>query len=468
MIDTIRAVYERFGFEPLETPAIEYVDVLGKNLPESDQPQGGIFAQHDEDDQWIALRYDLTAPLARVYAQHAQSLPAPFRRYQVGPVWRMEKPAPGRFRQFLQFDFDTVGTATLAADAEVCAVTSAALEALGVARGEYEIRINDRKVLNGVLEGIGLPPDDPDAGRTTRLTVLRAVDKLDRLGLDGVRNLLGPGRKDPSGDFTPGAGLPDKAIEAVLAFVTAGGRDRTTVCDRLEALVGSSETGHDGVRELRELDSHLDAMGLDAGRAVFDPSVVRGLSYYTGPVFEAVLLAEIPDSDGQPRRYGSVMGGGRYDDLVKRFTGTTVPATGGSLGVDRLLAALTAMGRLGMDDRPGPVVVTVMDRSRMADYHAMVRELREAGLSAELYLGTGGFRPQIKYADRRHAPVAVIAGGDEFGRGEVSLKDLRLGEALAKTVSDRDAWRKGQPAQVSVPRDRLVAEVRRILEGGAR
>ena len=465
MLDTLLGVYERFGFEQLETPAVEYVDVLGKNLPESDEPSGGVFSWRDDDEQWIALRYDLTAPLSRVYAQYHQSLPTPFRRCQVGPVYRQEKPGPGRYREFYQCDFDTVGTASIAADAEVCAVLSTCFEELGIGRGNYVIRVNNRKVLNGVLDAIGLPIDDESAGQRARLTVLRAIDKLDRLGTEGVRLLLGTGRKDESGDFTPGAGLSDEQIAIVMAYVGTSAADRPAVCRQLRELVGDSAVGDEGVRELEEIDALLDAMALGSDRVIFDPSVVRGLAYYTGPVFEAELTFTVED-EGSVRPFGAVAGGGRYDDLVKRFTGSEVPATGASIGVDRLLTALSELGKLDTGAARRPVVVTVMDRERLVDYQAMVSELRSAGIAAELYLGTSGFRAQMKYADKRGATVAIIAGSDEFERGEVTLKDLGLGAELSKDIEDRDEWTKARPAQVTAARSELVEQVRAMLAAG--
>ncbi len=461
MIETILSVYRRFGFAPLETTTMEYLDVLGKYLPESDEPEGGVFALKDDDEQWISLRYDLTAPLSRVVAQYGNELPSPYRRYQVGPVFRREKPGPGRFRQFYQCDFDTVGTSSVAADAEVCAVLSTAFTALGIEPENFEIRVNNRKVLSGVLETIGI-----DLTGDRQMTVLRAVDKLDRLGLGGVRELLGEGRKDASGDFTEGAGLDPSQIETVMGFVGAGegAATREEVCARLEALVGDSETGRSGVDELRKISELLDTMSLSDDLVRFDPTVVRGLGYYTGPVFEATLTFEITDEKGQKRSFGSVAGGGRYDDLVTRFTGNEVPATGASIGVDRLRAALKALGKIDTSASEGPVVVTAMDAHRMVEYQQMANELREAGIAAEIYLGSKGFRAQMKYADKRRAPVVIIAGENEFEKGEVSIKDMRLGTQLSKEIEDRDKWRKGQPAQQTIPRAELLRTVKSILE----
>lgn len=456
MLGRIAEVYHAWGFDPLETSAVETVEALGKFLPDVDRPNEGVFAWQDEDETWLALRYDLTAPLARVYAQHRLSLPTPYRRYAVGPVWRNEKPGPGRFRQFYQCDADTVGAASVAADAEICAMLAEALEAVGIARGDYAIRVNNRKVLNGVMEAAGiLDPADPDRDAARRGIVLRAIDKLDRLGEGGVRALLGEGRRDESGDFTKGAGLSPDQAAVVLGFVAARAEDSAATCANLRALVGPSETGRTGVDELETI------AGILGDKAVIDPAVVRGLGYYTGPVFEAELTFETLGEDGKPRQFGSVAGGGRYDDLVRRFTGEAVPATGISIGVDRLLAALGEKGRLASEEA-GPVVVTVMDRDEMASYQAMATELRAGGLRAEVFLGGGNMGRQLKYADARRAAVAVIEGGDERARGVVQLKDLALGARLAAEIETHEDW-KAQPAQLEVPRKGLLEAVRAML-----
>ena len=461
MLNAITEVYHRYGFDALETSAVETVEALGKFLPDVDRPNEGVFAWQDEDEAWMALRYDLTAPLARVYAQNQQFLPTPYRRYAVGPVWRNEKPGPGRYRQFYQCDADTVGSASPAADAEICAMLCDALEAAGISRGDYLIRINNRKVLNGVMEVVGLlNPDAPDEGEAARGVVLRAIDKLDRLGPDGVRALLGEGRKDESGDFTKGAGLNAEQTEIVMGFVEAERETGAATCARLRELVGASAAGMEGVDELETISQLLDAQGY-AARAKIDPSVVRGLGYYTGPVYEAELTFEIIDEKGRKRQFGSVAGGGRYDDLVMRFTGQRVPGTGVSIGVDRLLAALREK-RGTAAEASGPVLVTVMDKDRLSDYQAMVAELRSAGLRAEMFLGGGNMAKQLKYADKRASPVAVIEGGNEKEAGIVQLKDLALGARLAAEIETNEEW-KAQPAQVEVPRARLVEEVRAMI-----
>ena len=465
MLQKIAAVYHRYGFDALETSAVETVEALGKFLPDVDRPNEGVFAW-EEDSDWLALRYDMTAPLARVYAQYRNELPTPYRRFAMGPVWRNEKPGPGRFRQFYQCDADTVGAPSVAADAEICAMLADTLEAVGIARGDYVVRVNNRKVLNGVMEVAGvLDPADQDKFADERGIVLRAIDKLDRLGVEGVRALLGKGREDESGDVTKGAGLTDAQAEIVLGFMDAKRDTGAETVARLRELTEGSKVGTDGVDELETIATLLDAQGYHADRIEIDPSVVRGLGYYTGPVYEAELTFEVIDEKGRPRNFGSVAGGGRYDDLVKRFTGQEVPATGVSIGVDRLLAALDAKGQL-RSAGVGPVVVTVMDKARMADYQTMVTELREAGIRAEAYLGNPkNFGNQLKYADARNSPVAVIAGGDEFDKGVVQIKDLILGAEIAKDAT-LEEW-KDLPSQYEVTRSDLVAKVREILDGQA-
>ncbi|MFC6641174.1 histidine--tRNA ligase [Sulfitobacter profundi] len=464
MLSKIAAVYHRYGFDALESSGVETIEALGKFLPDVDRPNEGVFAwqedsEGDKPGDWLALRYDLTAPLARVYAQHRNDLPMPYRRYAMGPVWRNEKPGPGRFRQFYQCDADTVGAPSVAADAEICAMLADCLEEVGIARGDYVVRVNNRKVLNGVLEVAGLAGDDKD---TERGIVLRAIDKLDRLGAEGVRALLGEGRKDDSGDFTKGAGLEDAQADVVMGFMQAKRDSGAETVSRLRELVAGSDVGVQGVDELELISDLLAAGGYGPDRVEIDPSVVRGLGYYTGPVFEAELTFEIKDEKGRARNFGSVAGGGRYDDLVKRFTGQEVPATGVSIGVDRLLAALAAKGRLE-GEATGPVVVTVMDRDRMADYQAMVAELRQAGIRAEVYLGNPkNFGNQMKYADKRQSPVVVIEGGDEKDRGVVQIKDMVLGAQLAQEAS-HDEW-KERPNQYEVPRADLIKAVRDILD----
>ena len=462
MLRKAAEVFERFGFQALETSAVENLDALGKFLPDVDRPNEGVFAWK-EDDGWSALRYDLTAPLARVAAQYRNDLPSPYRRYAIGPVWRNEKPGPGRFRQFYQCDADTVGSSSAAADAEMCLLAGEVLEAVGIERGGYVVRVNDRRVLDGALEAAGvIGKRGEEQGVVQRGIVLRAMDKLDRIGPGGVAALLGKGRRDESGDYTEGAGLSAGQIDIIMAFLEAGRADVADTLSELKSIVEGSDTGAEGVRGLIRIADLLINLRFELGRLRVDPSVVRGLEYYTGPVFEAELVSDAPDGRGRRKRLGSVAGGGRYDGLVRRFTGQDVPATGVSIGVDRILAAL------GEAEPPaastsGPVVVTVMDRDRMYDYMAMAAQLRGAGIPAEVFLGNArSFGRQMKYADRRNSPAAVIQGSEERKKGVVQVKDLRLGAQIARTATHEE-WKK-RPSQFEVPRGKLVASVRRLLE----
>jgi histidyl-tRNA synthetase len=462
MVAKIRGVYETYGFEALETPALEYTDALGKFLPDQDRPNAGVFSFQDEDEQWLSLRYDLTAPLARYVAQNFGVLPKPFRRYAYGPVYRNEKPGPGRFRQFMQFDADTVGAESIAADAEMCMLAADTLEALGVRRGDYIIKVNNRKLLDGVLERAGIDvSSENQAGQ--RLIVLRAMDKFDKFGAEGVTQLLGKGRKDESGDFTPGAGLGSKESALITAFLTAAQGDRTGAIDRVRAIIAGNGRAEEGLAEIEGVASLVTSSGYNSSRIAFDPSVVRGLDYYTGPVFEAELTFEVKGEDGQPVRFGSVGGGGRYDDLVARFTGQKVPATGFSIGVSRLQAALALIGGK-RQAALGPVVVLVMDKAEIARYQKIVQKLRTAGIRAEMYLGSSGMKAQMKYADKRNSPCAIIQGSDELAKSEVTLKDLIEGAKAAADIKDNKEWKEARPAQIAIPEADLVAEVRKIIE----
>jgi histidyl-tRNA synthetase len=481
MTDTIREVYELYGFEPVETPAIEYTDALGKFLPDQDRPNEGVFSFQDDDEQWLSLRYDLTAPLARYVAENFDSLPKPYRSYRFGWVFRNEKPGPGRFRQFMQFDADTVGSSSMAADAEVCMMIADTMEQLGIPHGSYVVKVNNRKVLDGVMESIGLSGAE---NASKRLTVLRAIDKLDRLGPEGVKQLLGEGRKDESGDFTKGAGLTDLQTTSIVHFlsmtskvsdeiqrgeslpVNVSNLDRADwyILDEMQNSFHGNRTVSDGLNELMSIWELVRAGGYGIDQIRIDPSVVRGLEYYTGPVYEVELLIETKDEKGRPVRFGSVGGGGRYDGLVSRFRGEPVPATGFSIGVSRLQAALTLIGKLDSKPEPGPVLVTVFG-GEIAHYQAMVATLRNAGIRAELYLGNPkhSMGQQLKYADRRNSICAIIQGSDEKARNEVLIKDLKLGATLTDT-DDRDEYLKKQAqAQFACKESELVEKVREVL-----
>ena len=463
MIETIRAVYERYGFEPVETPAIEYTDALGKFLPDQDRPNEGVFSFQDDDEQWLSLRYDLTAPLARYVAENFDHLPKPYRSYRYGWVFRNEKPGPGRFRQFMQFDADTVGSSSPAADAEICMMAADTMEALGL-QGQYVVKVNSRKILDGVLEAIGLGGEN-NAAR--RLTVLRAIDKYDRVGEKGVCALLGDGRMDESGDFTKGAALSSDQINGVLSYFESqldeNVGDFESVLNDWQRAVGSSSVGKNGIQEVAQIAMLVRSAGYKSNRISFESSVVRGLEYYTGPIYEVDLTFETKDEQNRPVRFGSVGGGGRYDGLVGRFRNDQVPATGFSIGVSRLMAALIHLGKIDTKPEAGPVVVTVFDKDRVADYQRMAQTLRDAGIRAELYLGSGKMGPQLKYADKRNAPCVVIQGGDEKAKGEVQIKDLIEGAKAAAAIASNQEWRETRPAQFAVKEDKLVEAVREVL-----
>jgi histidyl-tRNA synthetase len=360
--------------------------------------------------------------------------------------------------------------------------------------------VNNRKVLDGVLEAIGLGGDE-NAER--RLTVLRAIDKLDKFGVEGVRQLLGPGRKDESGDFTKGAGLDEESREKLMLLFThssdrsadyframsknevlptdallQGGKSELPLVignpsflDTYEAQFPNAELFVEGLNELRQVSSIVRASGYGTQMIRITPSVVRGLEYYTGPVFEAELLAEIPNEKGEIVRFGSVGGGGRYDGLVSRFMGQPVPATGFSIGVSRLMTALKNLGKLGQDAVLPPVLVTVMDRDidALGRYQRFTQELRSAGIRAEMFQGNPkNFGNQLKYADRRGCPVAIIQGGDERQQGVVQIKDLIEGKRASEAIEDNAAWREARVAQVTVSESELVAKVREMLDAQAR
>jgi histidyl-tRNA synthetase len=492
MTDAIRAVYERYGFEPVETPAIEYTDALGKFLPDQDRPNEGVFSFQDDDEQWLSLRYDLTAPLARYVAENFQNLALPYRSYRFGWVFRNEKPGPGRFRQFMQFDADTVGAASMAADAEICMMAADTMEALGIARGQYVVKVSSRKILEGLRESVAQEYPITDA---QWLVVLRAIDKLDRLDWAGVEALLGEGRKDQSGDYTRGADLHPRAIQRVkdFLFVTTSpgiqhyepigqsaeyvaGDELLSSLDLnlhfsnintivgLGAILEDSRIGESALLELEEMFKLVSRSGFGSRRIRFDASVVRGLEYYTGPVYEVELLLETKDEKGRPVRFGSVGGGGRYDGLVSRFRGEPVPATGFSIGVSRLQAALTLIGKLDSKPAPGPVIVTVFGGD-VTQYQKFAATLRNAGIRAEMYLGNPkhNLGQQLKYADRRGSPVAVIQGGNEKEKGEVQIKDLILGATLTGTQDREEYLKKQAEAQFAVPEAKLVEAVREVL-----
>ncbi|GIL01381.1 MAG: histidine--tRNA ligase [Alphaproteobacteria bacterium] len=460
MLGKIREVFERYGFDPVETPMFEYTDALGKFLPDADRPGEGVFSLQDDDEQWLSLRYDLTAPLARHVAENINTIQLPYRTYRAGWVFRNEKPGPGRFRQFMQFDADTVGAPGVQADAEMAMMMADTMEALGIARGGYVVRVNNRKVLDGVMEAIGVT----DEGQ--KLAVLRAIDKLDKFGIDGVRQLLGEGRKDESGDFTKGAGLSEGQIKPILQLLEMAKMGAVATLHMFDKIFPESAKFREAFEELGSVASLVRSAGYSERQIGLDVSVVRGLEYYTGPVFECELTFPVVNEKGETVVFGSVAGGGRYDGLVKRFTGQDVPATGFSIGVSRLMTALKNLGKLDTAGVVAPVLVTVMDRDTEAlgRYQKFTQRLREAGIRAEMYQGNPkNFGNQLKYADRRGSPIAVIQGSDERARGRVQLKDLIEGKRQAEAIASNQEWREKRPGQFEIDEADLVAEVQKLL-----
>jgi histidyl-tRNA synthetase len=451
MIDTIRGVYELYGFVPLGTPAVEFLDVLlGSSA--GTEAQQSIFTVSNPEKEELGLRFDLTVPLARVIAQY-RDLPRPFRRYQVSPVWRADKPGPGRYREFTQFDLDSVGVESEVADTEIIAGMCDTLSALKV--GPYLVRFSSRGILNTLLAYAGIP-----AERGT--DVFRVLDKLDKVGKEKVRLELTAGYVDASGDPIQGLGLAGEQVDKIERFLEIRSDDRRDVVAQLRELFAGVEGADREVGLVERISDHLYALGYGEDKVSLDLSIARGLAYYTGPVFEAMLL-DAP-------QFGSVFGGGRYDGLVMRFLGERVPATGASIGVDRLLAALIHLGRAGQQKSTARVLITNMDAGLQSDYVAMTWELRRAGIATELYLGAAkGPGKQLKYADAWGIPLTLLYGSNEKERGIVTLKDMDVGRRRAEKLANREEWLEERPGQREVPRGELVSAVREMLaqiEGG--
>jgi histidyl-tRNA synthetase len=442
MITTIQRVYELYGFVPISTPAIENLRVLSGSA--GTEAQGSIFKVQGPEPDPLGLRFDLTVPLSRLMAQYPE-LPRPFRRYQVGPVWRADKPGPGRFREFTQFDLDSVGVPSEIADTEIVAGMCDTLTALEC--GPFRVRFSSRRVLNLLMPFCGIDP-------SLAADVFRVLDKLDKIGIENVRRELTTGYTDKSGDPIAGVGLQMEQVARIERFLAIQGETRDEVLAGLREVFGGVDGSAEAIDELSRIASHLKSLGYHEDRAVIDLSIARGLAYYTGPVFEAVLL-DAPE-------FGSVFGGGRYDDLVMRFLGERVPATGASIGVDRLLAALVKLGRTGDRKATARVLVTTIDPGLTEQYLAMTWELRRAGVPTEMYLGSEkGLGKQIKHADRSGIPLVLIYGADEHAKGMVTLKDLAAGAAGAARLSqDREQWRQLRPGQFEVARADLLKAVR--------
>ena len=451
MIEIIRGVYENYGFLPLSTPAVEYLDVLlGADAGEEATKQ--IFTVRNREDEELGLRFDLTVPLARVVAQYKQDIPRPFRRYQVAQVYRCDKPDPGRFREFIQFDLDSVGTPSEIADTEILAGMCDTLDALKVGDGDshgYRVRLSSRGLLNVLLRYA-------DIAEARGADVFRVLDKLDKNGIEKVKKELTTGYVDSSGDPIKGVGLEDAQVEKIERFVGIQGDSRDVVLDQVRELFAGVDGADDEIGTMASISNHLAALGYGDDKVVLDLSVARGLAYYTGPVFEAVLT-DAP-------QFGSVFSGGRYDGLVQRFLGERVPAVGASIGVDRLLAALVELGRIKAQKAISKVLVTKMDPAMTSDYLEITWELRRAGIPTEFFLGGGrNIGKQLKYADHWEIPIVLLFGSDEKERGIVQLKDMDVGRQLSQEIENRDDWIAERPGQIDVPRAELTAKVRELL-----
>ncbi len=445
LIKQIKEVMTKYGFEFLETPSFEYTESLGKFLPDKDRPSEGVFSFED-GKKWLSLRYDLTAPLARFTAKNFDNLSRPFKRYQLGTVWRNEKPGPGRFREFLQFDADYVGTDNLLADSELCVLISEILEKCGLENNEFKIKISNRKLSKGLLEDLDIKNQNQQS------ISLRAIDKLDRVGIDGVKLLLGKGRKDKSGDFTEGAKLEAKQIDKILEFLSSKG------LDQLEQIACKNKLFQEGINELKQIIKYLGFF--EFNNFTIDPAVVRGLEYYTGPIFEAELTFKVKNEKGIDIEFGSIGGGGRYDDLVKRFKNQDCPATGISIGLDRLLYALNQKNIFNFNQK-NPVLICVLDKKYMNYYFNILNLLRTNNINAEIYSGSSNFKAQLKYADKRNCKFVIICGDDEVSKEMVTLKNLVIGSKISEDTKSREDWTQSKDAQKTFALSDLLKELKK-------
>ena len=432
VVAIIRNECEKFGFKNIETPALEYTEALGKFLPDVDRPSGGVFSFQDEDDQWISMRYDLTAPLARYVAENYQFIPKPFKRYQVGSVWRNEKPGPGRYREFIQFDADAIGISNNYVDAELCVMVAKIFLELGFTAKEYKVKYSSRVIWEDLFKKINLDEIQIPA-------VLRAVDKLDRLGIDGVKELLLEGRQDKSGDFMQGVNLKDSQANEILDFIS----NKTIKDDQLNSF-------EEYLQNYKELPFE------------FDPTVVRGLEYYTGLVFEVELTAKILNDKGKEVIFGSVAGGGRYDKLIARFGKEDVPATGISIGVDRLVYAIEQFDKISANKKPLIIIANLIS-DEISTYLNIADQLRLEGYACEIFYGSNNLSKQLKYCDKRGASAVVIIGEDELKNNTISIKNLTVGKELSKNIDSREEWKELKAGQFTINKDDLINEIKKIF-----
>jgi histidyl-tRNA synthetase len=483
IIQKATEVYKKYGFEHWDTPILEYAESLGKYLPDKDEVADGVYSfknpetepQYNEKGEeirdkdnnvvmtnhYLTMRYDLTAPLARLYSEliwdkfiHNQVKEGKsdlFRRYQFGPVFRYEaKLDPGRFREFWQLDFDTVGSNSVATDAENCMILAEALENIGINKGEYIIKINNRKLIKGFQEHIGVDSKIENE-------VMRVIDKLDKIGIEDVLLELGEGRKDKkSGAFIAGLGLNNTITKKIGEFLQSfdSNSTRKEIIKSLKSLKINNSTYEEGLKEIEEIDQILAATGFDEQRVIIDPSLIRGMGYYTGPIFEVEYLGTYTDSKGRKRKVGSICGGGRYDGLVKNIIGMSVPATGASIGVDRLAEIMTLTNKLPKKTE-GPILIANFDDNLLLEYQKIASELRKNNIKTEIYYGSKrSLKQQLSYADKKNCPFAILLGSNEFEKGIVTLRNLKKGKELADKIKDKKEWT--AKVQKEIKREEIV------------
>ncbi len=445
MIADVKEAVELMGFLPLQTPSLELAETLLGGEPSKEQ-LAELFGFEGPDEVNMALRYEFTVSMARFVASNPD-MALPFRRYQYGNVWRVDKPGPGRYREFMQFDIDIVGTSNLLADAEIIATMTKVFDKLGIKN--YEVRYSSRKIMNGLIQLAGITDDlAPD--------VMRVIDKLEKQGEKAVIEELGEGRIDKSGDKIKGLNLNTRQIAEIAKFLAMAQATSNDPLADSETLLGKSDESREGISDLRLIQNYLSLMNIEPAKTPVDLTIVRGLGYYTGPVFETVLT-DLPE-------YGSVFAGGRYDNLVSRFIGQQIPGVGASVGVDRLLAALIALRAIDLESSVSKVLVTVMDKEKLPQYLEMLNQIRNAGIPAEIYVGDSkNITKQIKYADKAGIPFAVIAGSDEFAKGQVTIKNLKAGSKKAEQTSEREEWLKAEEIQETIPIGKMVEWLKREL-----
>ena len=447
LIETIKRNFQLYGFEPLETPGFEISENIGKFIPDEGRPMSGVFSFKDQKD-WISLRYDLTAPLARYVSENFDSLSKPFKRYQVGSVWRNEKPGPGRYREFTQIDADIVGTKNVLADADMCVLLADTLNKCGLDKNEYLIEVSNRKLIQGLLEELKITND------SKKLTIIRAADKLDRVNIAGVKALLGKGRKDKSGDFTKGAGLTENQSKEIINFLKINSFSKL-------GNLSSNSIFKEGISELNEI-FELTKLSRFSDRIKFSPAVIRGIEYYTGAIFEANLLFKVKNKKGEEVEFGSVGGGGRYDNLITRFTQSIYPATGVSIGLDRLLYAIDQK-KIDKVKGNNPVVICVFDKKQMPEYNKLLTLLRSSNINSEIYCGNGNLKTQMKYANKKNAPAVILYGDNEIKSGTVTIKNLKLGKEASVDLKTRKDWTSSKTAQITAKVEDLVDEIKKLL-----